>query len=105
VIQSDAKPTLSDGTAGSMAPGSITIPLCRDLVDEWPLVSETEIASAMRRYISRESQLIEGAAGVAIAGFLQAAAARPADFDGTRVVIIICGGRIDSSKLVSILRE
>ncbi|MEI2785263.1 MAG: pyridoxal-phosphate dependent enzyme [Candidatus Nanopelagicales bacterium] len=39
IIDIETSPTLSDGTAGSIEPGSITYPLCRDLVDEWVLVS------------------------------------------------------------------
>lgn len=39
IINIETSPTLSDGTAGGIEPGSITYPLCRDLVDEWVLVS------------------------------------------------------------------
>jgi threonine dehydratase len=99
----DASPTLSDGTAGAVQPGAITIPLCRDLVDDWPLVTESEIADAIRAYIENENQLIEGSAGVAIAGLLKAAQEQPGLFHGKTVVVIICGARIDAEKLVKVL--
>ncbi len=67
IIDIETSPTLSDGTAGGIEPGSITFPLCRDLVDEWILVSEAEIADAMCLAIDTEHTLIEGAAGVALA--------------------------------------
>jgi len=42
----DALPTISDGTAGGVEEGSITLPLCTELVDEWVLIEEPEICSA-----------------------------------------------------------
>ena len=99
----DAQPTLSDGTAGSVEPGAITLPLCRDLVDDWVLVSEEQIADAMRLYMAYDSQLIEGAAGVAIASLLDIAATQPLSVKDKTIVVIICGARIDLSKLAKIL--
>ena len=103
VAHVDAKSTLSDGTAGSVEPGAITLPLCRDLVDDWVLVSEEQIADAMRRYMAYDNQLIEGAAGVAIASILNIAAMQPESVKGKTIVVIICGARIDLSKLAKIL--
>lgn len=99
----DAKPTLSDGTAGGVEPGAITLPLCRELVDIWVLPEEAEIAAAMRSYIAHENQLLEGAAGAAIAGFLRAAGDNPGAYRGQSVVIVNCGARIDPKKLAGIL--
>jgi cysteine synthase len=48
VVQAGALPTISDGTAGGIEEGSITLPLCTELVDEWILVEEPEICSALR---------------------------------------------------------
>ena len=103
VAHADAELTLSDGTAGSVEPGAITLPLCRDLVDDWVLVSEEQIADAMRRYMAYDNQLIEGAAGVAIASLLNIAATQPDSIRGKTIVVIICGARIDLSKLAKIL--
>ena len=38
-----SKPTLSDGTAGGVEFGSITFQLCKDVIDEFAVVSEDEI--------------------------------------------------------------
>ena len=103
VAHEDAKPTISDGTAGGVEPGAITLQLCRDLVDEWVLASEEQIVDAMRRYMTYDNQLIEGAAGVAIAGLLSIATAQPESVKGKTIVVIICGARIDLSKLAKIL--
>lgn len=103
VAHEGALPTLSDGTAGTVEPGAVTVGLCKMLVDDWPLATEAEIAEAMRAYMRNDCQMIEGAAGVAIAGFLNLAAARPQSVKGRKVVIVICGARIDLAKLAKVI--
>lgn len=103
IVDFDAKPTISDGSAGNMEPGAITFPLCRELVDDWVLLSEEEIFSAMRLFLAQEHQLLEGAAGVAIAAFLRRQAEQPEAYDGKNVVIVICGARIGLKTLKSLL--
>jgi threonine dehydratase len=103
IVDIAGKPTISDGSAGNMERGAITFELCRDLVDEWELVSEEEIYSAMREYLAHEHQLLEGSAGVAIAAFLQQHARAPETVAGRNVVIVICGARISLKTLKSIL--
>jgi threonine dehydratase len=95
----DGQETLSDGTAGSVEPGSITFELCRQLVDDWVLVGEQEISDALRMVIDTEHQLIEGSAAMAFA----AARARAAELAGKRVAIVSCGGNISASTLVRAL--
>jgi threonine dehydratase len=60
VVQVKALPTISDGTAGGAEEGSITLPLCTELVDEWVLIQEPDIRSALRFMIGTEHQLLEG---------------------------------------------
>lgn len=96
-LQSEA--TLSDGTAGGIESDSITFDLCRRLIDRYEVVSEAAIAEAMREFVDAQHQLIEGAAGVAIAGLLQASD----DFAGQNVVVIVCGGNIARETLKSVL--
>jgi threonine dehydratase len=92
-------PTLSDGTAGGVEMGSITFELCQRIVDEFILVTEDEIADGIRIGVEKHHQLIEGAAGAAIAGFMK----QKDKFNGQRVVIVMCGGNISSEVLKSIL--
>ncbi len=103
IVEVEAKPTLSDGSAGGVEPGAITFKLCRTLVDHWVLVSEAEIAAAMRLFIENEHQLLEGAAASAIAGFLKRASETPDEFKDKNVVIVICGARISLDALKSVL--
>jgi threonine dehydratase len=91
--------TLSDGTAGGIEAGSITFELCQNLVDEFILVSEEKIADAVRAYIDAQHQLIEGAAGVAIAAMLADANLQ----QGTKVVVVICGANISRESLKCII--
>jgi len=98
LLDMPSEATLSDGTAGGIEPDAITFELCQALVDEFVLVSEEQIASAMREYMAAEEDRIEGAAGVAIAALL----ARKDDVKGRKVVVIICGGNISQQTLDTI---
>ncbi|AWR85431.1 threonine/serine dehydratase [Meiothermus taiwanensis] len=99
IVKVEARPTLSDGSAGGLEPGAITLELCRTLVDDWVTVSEEEIRAAMRLFIETQHQLLEGAAGVALAAFLKQAAR----YRGQRVVVVICGANIGLSALQTVL--
>lgn len=90
VVEVNTRPTISDATAGGVEEGSITLPLCAELVDEWLLIEETEIHSALRLMIDTEHQLVEGSAAVAIAAGLKTGRSRP----GQTVVIVSCGANI-----------
>jgi threonine dehydratase len=99
VLDLPSLPTLSDGTAGGVEAGAITFDLCREVVDESVAVSEDEIREAMRLIISNHHTLIEGAAGVAVAGFLKTAE-RWRDRD---VAIVLCGANVSPDVLRSVL--
>jgi threonine dehydratase len=95
IIEMQSQATLSDGTAGGIETGAITFPLVQSVVDEFVLVDEDQIASAMRRYMACEKDTIEGAAGVAVAAMLEL----QNSLSGQNVAVIICGGNISKTKL------
>lgn len=99
ILDLPSEPTLSDGTAGGVESDAITFPLCRALVDRWQLVSETDIAEAMRVAIDQDSQLIEGAAGVALA----AARTMAHEFPGGVIGVVLCGGNVGTATLRRVL--
>lgn len=101
ILELDSKPTLSDGTAGGVEPGAITFELCREIVDRHILVSEAEIAAAMRLIIDRHHMLIEGAAGVPVAALLK----EKVSFTGKRVAIVLCGANISPDVLCRVLQN
>ncbi len=95
VIEMQSEETLSDGTAGGIEVDAITFPLNQSVVDEFVLVDEDQIASAMRLYMNVEGDKIEGAAGVAVAAALKL----KDSIRGKNVAVIICGGNISDAKL------
>jgi threonine dehydratase len=99
IVELESRPTLADGTAGGMDPDAITFPICQRDLDDMVLVSEEEIASAMRIAIERHSMLIEGAAALAIASFLKKAA----DFEGQTVVLVLSGKKVSLDTLRSVV--
>ncbi len=99
VLEMESRPTLSDGTAGGVEPGAVTFDLCRQIVDESLLVTEEQIRAAVRLVVGSHHTLIEGAAGVAVAGYL-AVRDRFAD---RNVAVVLCGANIDARVLKEIL--
>lgn len=99
VVDEPSQPTLSDGTAGGVEADSITFDLCRAVTDEFVLVSEEQIADAMRQFIDLEHQLIEGAAAVAVAAMLAQQDANQA----RKVIVLICGGNVSRATLRTVL--
>ncbi len=95
VIETQHLPTLSDGTAGGIEEGTITFDTCRRLIDDFVDVDEDAIKAAMRLFIESHHMLLEGSAGVAIAGLL----ARKGEVAGKTVVVVICGANISADRL------
>lgn len=99
ILELASEPTLSDGTAGGVEPGAITFDLCREIIDDSIVVGEDEIRHALRLIVEQHHTLIEGAAAVAVAGFLAA----KERYRGQNVVIVLCGANIDSRTLKTVL--
>jgi threonine dehydratase len=91
VLDLPSQPTLSDGTAGGVEHGAVTFDLCRATIDHSLLIDEDAILAAVRMIERDHGMLVEGAAGVAVAGFL---AAGPL-LRGLHVAVVICGGNAD----------
>jgi len=93
------QPSLADGLAGKIESNSMTIPISRRYLDDFILVSESEIADAISFTWERYAERIEGAAAAAIAAILtNKYRARPA-------VAIITGGNIDPELHASLCKE
>ncbi|WP_373533463.1 threonine/serine dehydratase [Vampirovibrio sp.] len=90
IIDVPELPTLSESTAGGVELGSVTFEPCKHFIDKHILVSEEDIKAAMKLVVEKESILIEGAAGVAVAGFLKQADS----YKGRNVAILLCGKNI-----------
>ena len=90
LVEIDERPTIADAVAGGIEPGSITFPLCRDLVDAIEIVPEALIARAMALVFERHGRMIEGAGALPFAALLRAPAGRA----GRTVVAVVSGGNI-----------
>lgn len=90
IIEVDEEETISDGTAGGVEPDSVTLGLCQRLLSQSVLVSEAQIKAAMREVAASERWIIEGAAGVAMAGMLALAE----EYRGKKVAVVLCGRNI-----------
>jgi threonine dehydratase len=99
ILELPSQPTLSDGTAGGIEADAITFDLCRAVTDDYVVVSEDQIAEAMRQFIDAHHMLPEGAAGVALAGLRL----RADSYKGKNVVVIICGGNISRETLKEVI--
>lgn len=100
IFDTPESPSLSDATAGSVEGGSITFPLCKQVIDRHLMISEVEISDAMRSMAATENYIIEGAAGVALAAALRTAN----DYKGRKVAVVICGRNIALDKFRSVLQ-
>jgi len=95
IVDIESLPTLSDGTAGGIEPGSITFDLCSRYVDEFILLEEEEIMAAMRFLREKEGLTVEGAAALSAAAVLK----NRTRFAGRRTALIVSGGRVDEKTL------
>ena len=93
--------TLSDGTAGGVEEGAITFPICQRVIDRHLLISEAEIASAMRDMAANENFIIEGAAGVALAAGLKDGD----NYQGRNIAVVICGRNIALDTFRSVIEQ
>jgi threonine dehydratase len=84
--------TISDGTAGGIEEDCVSFEFCQKFVDEWILVSEQEIKDAMFWIAEKEKFIIEGSAGVAVAGYLKS------NLKKKKVAIVLCGRNISMEK-------
>ena len=85
-------PTIADGLAGPVEIGSVTIPMIRQYVDDFVLVSEEEIIAAIAAAWHRYGEKIEGSAAVALEAVLSGKIpTRPA-------VVVLTGDNIPAHK-------
>jgi threonine dehydratase len=95
------EPSLSDATVGLVEPGAITLPICIDCVDDWVLLEEQEIATALRLVIAEHSVLVEGAAVLSVAALLKTRDR----WVGKTAACVLSGSRIPLQKLAAVLAQ
>ncbi len=90
--------TIAEGIAVK-APGGLTLPIVRSLVDEVVEVGETRLEEAVYRLSTMQKLVAEGAGGAGLAALLD----DPARYAGRKVGIVLSGGNIDSRILAQVL--
>lgn len=82
--------------------GDADFPMLRDLVDEIAVVNDDQIAAAMLLLLERKKILAEGAGAVPLAALLGQSLQIP---KGSKVVLVISGGNIDSLLLDRVIHQ
>ncbi|MCB0966443.1 MAG: threonine ammonia-lyase [Ilumatobacter sp.] len=90
--------TIADGIAVKQ-PGSLTVPIVRELVDDVIAVPETTIERSISLFLEIEKTVAEGAGAAGLAALLE----HPDRWAGKRVALVLTGGNIDTRVLASVL--
>lgn len=92
--------TLADGIAVKL-PGTRTVPVICDLVDEIVMVEEEDIALAIVSLLEKTKMLVEGAGAVTLAAVLNR---RIPDLEG-KTVCLLSGGNIDVKTISQVVER
>lgn len=98
-VRVTADPSIADGISVKKV-GKTNFEYIRRYVDGITLVSEDEIASAILMLLERKKTLAEGAGAVSLAALMKGGLSIP---KGSRVVLVISGGNLDSLLLDRII--
>ncbi len=90
--------TIAEGIAVKKV-GKLTAQILRQLMDKVILASEDELERAVTLFATVEKSVAEGAGAAGLAALL----AEPETFKGRKVVLVLCGGNIDTRLLASVL--
>ncbi len=91
--------TLADALSGEIEAGSITLPICRRYLDDMVLVSEEQMAAAMRFMLETQGCVVEGGGAVAVAAVMHDVVPR----DGRATALVVSGGNVDLAVLRTLL--
>ena len=91
MITMDTKPTLADTCGGGVDLDTITLDYCRRYTDGIVLLSEDEIAAAIRLLFEQHRLVAEGSGVLGIGGILK----NKEKLKGKKVVAVVCGRNID----------
>lgn len=92
-LRAERPQTIADGLAAPMA-GEIPFAVVRQLVDDVVLVSDAEVAEAMRALATSAKLVAEGGGAAATAAIMTGRVPLPR---GARVAAIVSGGNVDAS--------
>jgi threonine dehydratase len=100
-VRVEARKSLADGLAVKQV-GELNFRIIQDRVDDIVLLEEEQISAAILMLLERKRVLAEGAGAITLAALLQG---QVSFADGSKVVLVISGGNVDSSLLGRVLRQ
>lgn len=92
--------TIAEGIAVK-APGGLTLPIVRQLVDRIVLIDEGDIEQAIVMLLEIEKTVVEGAGAAGLAALVK----YRDDFAGQKAGVVLSGGNIDPLMLASIIER
>jgi threonine dehydratase len=93
--------TIADGIAVKR-PGTLTLPIIRDLVDDVVTVDDDQIARAIAHVVQNNRLVVEGAGAAGVAALQSGKVAlRPNE----KVCVVLGGGNIDANLLTRVLEQ
>jgi len=95
----DSVDTFADGLTAPFT-SELNLAIVRELVDDVVLVTDDEIATALKLVLDRTKLLIEGAAAAGVAALLTGKAGVP---KGAMSAVVLSGGNIDLGRLKALL--
>lgn len=95
-----AQATIADGIAVK-SPGTLTVPIIRERVNDVLLVGEDDIEQAILMLLEIEKTVVEGAGGVGLAALMK----HRERFAGRKVGLVLCGGNIEPLVLAEIIQR
>jgi threonine dehydratase len=101
VTRVEAGRSIADGIAVKQV-GDLPFAVIRELVDQVVLVDDDQIAAAILLLVERKKVLSEGAGAVPLAALLSRSVEVPR---GSKVILVISGGNIDSPLLERVIRQ
>ena len=100
IVHIDVPQTIADG-AQTQAPGRLTLPVIRALVDDVLPVTDRQLVLTMRFFAERMKMVVEPTGCLAAAAVLEGML----DVRGQRVGIIISGGNVDVDRYAELLKR
>ncbi len=101
ITRVDAKQSIADGISVKQV-GKMNFEIIQKTVDDVILVEEDQIAAAVLLLLERKKILAEGAVAVSLAALLSGLVTIP---QGSKVVLLISGGNVDSPLLGRIITQ
>lgn len=98
IVEIEEEPTIADGLAGNIEPGSMTFPIIQRYVDGMILADEGAIRTAIAQVAAGQHLIIEGSAAASVA------ALSDPRLKNRRVVAILTGRNIDLALFMKVMR-